>query len=96
MTTVTPYRSTARDAHDGFGPLLHAEWTKFRTVPGWVIGMLVAVLATAGLGLLIGKSTTPSCSAQGPSGQQGLVQHGAAGARVTGAALSDGARDHPH
>ena len=78
MTTVTPYRSTARDARDGFGPLLHAEWTKFRTVPGWVIGILVAVLVTAGLGLLIGKSTTPSCSAQGPGGQQGPVQHGAA------------------
>jgi ABC-type transport system involved in multi-copper enzyme maturation permease subunit len=78
MTTITPYRSTERDAGDGFGPLLHAEWTKFRTVPGWVIGMLVAVLATAGLGLLIGKSTTPSCSIQTNQGQQGPVQHGAA------------------
>ena len=25
---------------------LHAEWTKFRTVRGWVIGMAAALLAT--------------------------------------------------
>ena len=78
MTTITPYRSTARDARDGFGQLLHAEWTKFRTVRGWVIGMIVAVLVTGGLGVLIGKSTVPSCSVQTSSGQQGPVQHGAA------------------
>jgi ABC-type transport system involved in multi-copper enzyme maturation permease subunit len=78
MTTLTSYRSTARNARDGFGPLLHAEWTKFRTVPGWIIGMIVAVLVTGGLGLLIGKSTVPSCSSQNGAGQQGPVQHGAA------------------
>jgi ABC-type transport system involved in multi-copper enzyme maturation permease subunit len=78
MTTSTPYRSTARDARDGFGQLLHAEWTKFRTVRGWVIGMIIAVVVTGGLGVLIGKSTVPSCSVQNSSGQQGPVQHGAA------------------
>ena len=78
MTAITPYRSTARDARDGFGQLLHAEWTKFRTVRGWVMGMIVAVLVTGGLGVLIGKSTVPSCSVQTSSGQQGPVQHGAA------------------
>jgi ABC-type transport system involved in multi-copper enzyme maturation permease subunit len=78
MTAITPYRSTARGARDGFGQLLHAEWTKFRTVRGWVMGMIVAVLVTGGLGVLIGKSTVPSCSVQTSSGQQGPVQHGAA------------------
>ena len=74
MTTSTPYRSTARDAHDGFGQLLHAEWTKFRTMRGWVIGMIVAVLATAGIGLFIAKATgNVSCQAG-----NGPVQHGAA------------------
>ena len=34
------------------GRLLHAEWTKFRTVRGWVAGAFVVVLATVGLGLL--------------------------------------------
>ena len=33
--------------------MLHAEWTKFRTVRGWVIGMIVAPLVTVGLGQLI-------------------------------------------
>jgi hypothetical protein len=36
-----------RAERDSFGQLLHAEWTKFRTVRGWVIGMIV------GGGLLI-------------------------------------------
>ncbi len=78
MTTVTPYRSTARDARDGFGQLLHAEWTKFRTVRGWVIGMIVAVLITAGLGVFVAKTSAPSCTSQSGSGQHGPVQHGVA------------------
>jgi hypothetical protein len=78
MTTITPYRSTARDARDGFGQLLHAEWTKFRTVRGWVTGMIIAVVVTAGLGALLGQAVAPSCSAQTSSGQQGPTQHGAA------------------
>jgi ABC-type transport system involved in multi-copper enzyme maturation permease subunit len=78
MTTITSYRSTAREARDGFGPLLHAEWTKFRTVRGWIIGMILAVLVTAGLAVLIAKASIPSCSSQSSSGQQGPTQHGAA------------------
>jgi ABC-type transport system involved in multi-copper enzyme maturation permease subunit len=78
MTTITPYRSTARDARDGFGQLLHAEWTKFRTVRGWVIGMILAVVVTAGLGAFLARASSPSCSSQTGSGQQGPVQHGAA------------------
>ena len=72
MTTITPYRSTARDARDGFGQLLHAEWTKFRTVRGWVIGMIVAVLVTAGIGAASSRpaSASPSCQRSGGPGQQ--------------------------
>ncbi len=62
MTTIAPYRSPVQDGPDGFGQLLHAEWTKFRTVRGWVIGMIVAILVTAGLGLfLVAASTNVSC-----------------------------------
>jgi ABC-type transport system involved in multi-copper enzyme maturation permease subunit len=78
VTTITKYRSPIQDGRDGFPQLLHAEWTKFRTVRGWVIGMIVAVLVTAGLGVLIAKTTVPLCSSQSGSGQQGPVQHGAA------------------
>jgi ABC-type transport system involved in multi-copper enzyme maturation permease subunit len=52
--TITPYRSQARPGHDGFWLLLRAEWTKFRSVRGWVIAMAVLVVVTAGL-LLIGR-----------------------------------------
>jgi ABC-type multidrug transport system permease subunit len=79
MTTTMPYRSTEREARDGFGQVLHAEWTKFRTVRGWVVGMIVAFLVTAGLGVFLAKATgNASCSSQSTGGQQGPIQHGAA------------------
>jgi ABC-type transport system involved in multi-copper enzyme maturation permease subunit len=78
MTTITPYRSPVRDGRDGFGQLLHAEWTKFRTVRGWVIGMIIAILVIAGLGVfLVAASGHVSCGSVGPSGS-GPVQHGLA------------------
>jgi ABC-type transport system involved in multi-copper enzyme maturation permease subunit len=74
MTTVTPYRSTARDARDGFSQLLHAEWTKFHTVRGWAIGMIVAIGVTAGIGIFVAAGgASQSCQARG-----GPVQHGVA------------------
>ena len=36
----------------GFAQVLRAEWTKFRTVRGWVIGMIIAALVTVGIALL--------------------------------------------
>ena len=72
MTTSTPYRSTARDARDGFGQLLRAEWTKFRTVRGWVAGMIVAVLITAGIGLFVAAGgASQSCQSVGGPGSSG-------------------------
>jgi ABC-type transport system involved in multi-copper enzyme maturation permease subunit len=78
MTTGTPYRSGSRVGSDGFPQLLHAEWTKFRTVRGWVVGMIVAVLVTAGLGVFVAETTTASCSSVSSSGQHGPTRHGAA------------------
>ena len=61
---IAPYRSAAPAGNDGFGQLLWAEWTKFRTVRGWVIGLIVAGLLTAGIGLL----SHSECGSQaGPS-----------------------------
>jgi hypothetical protein len=47
--TVTPQRPVTEGA--GFGRLLYAEWTKFVTVRGWVIAMIVSALLTAGIGI---------------------------------------------
>src|SRR5215470_7075526 len=44
---ITPYRSGQRPGRDNFPQLLRAEWTKFRTVRGWVIAMVAAALLTA-------------------------------------------------
>jgi regulation of enolase protein 1 (concanavalin A-like superfamily) len=45
--TITPYRSGQRPGRDDFPHLLWAEWTKFRSVRGWVIAMVAAAALTA-------------------------------------------------
>jgi ABC-type transport system involved in multi-copper enzyme maturation permease subunit len=53
MTTLTPHRPPAAGPdRDHFARLLRAEWTKFRTVRGWLAAVLVAGLLTAAFGLL--------------------------------------------
>jgi ABC-type transport system involved in multi-copper enzyme maturation permease subunit len=59
--TVTPYQPGQQTGRDGFAQLLRAEWTKFRTVRGWVIGLLVAVLVMLGLGLFGAGGSSGSC-----------------------------------
>jgi len=44
---------------------VRAEWVKFRTVRGWVIGLVVAALAILALGL--GPSGQGSCGTNGPA-----------------------------
>ena len=80
MSTITPYRSPVQDERDGFGQLLHAEWTKFRTVRGWLIGMAVAILVIAGLGVFLVYASVAgvSCGSSGPGGSTQGLQHGAA------------------
>ncbi|HUD35349.1 MAG TPA: ABC transporter permease subunit [Streptosporangiaceae bacterium] len=79
MSTTTRTRpATARGLDDSFRALVRAEWTKFRTVRGWVIGMLIAALVTVVIVLLDHSScgiVTPNgapvgCSATiGPAGE---------------------------
>ncbi|GAA4074651.1 ABC transporter permease subunit [Nonomuraea soli] len=61
MTTTTRPRSQARAARDGFAQLLRAEWTKFRTVRGWTIGLVVALLVIPAFGLLFAANSFSSC-----------------------------------
>jgi ABC-type transport system involved in multi-copper enzyme maturation permease subunit len=59
--TVTPYRPGQQTGRDGFAQLVRAEWTKFRTIRGWVIGLVVAVLVMLGLGLFGAVGSNSSC-----------------------------------
>jgi hypothetical protein len=46
---------------DGFGRILRAEWTKFRTVRGWVIAMVVAAVLMDLVGLLAAAQSQVNC-----------------------------------
>jgi hypothetical protein len=76
MTTgaVTPHGSPLIPERDSFWYLVHAEWTKFRTVRGWVIAAGATILAitalafpfcaiSAGCAVNSGASGTPSAAA---------------------------------
>jgi ABC-type transport system involved in multi-copper enzyme maturation permease subunit len=66
--TITAYRPSLRTGPDSFARLLRAEWTKFRTVRGWVIGMIIAALLIVGIGLLNHSSCGGEVTPGGPSG----------------------------
>ncbi len=67
---------------------MHAEWTKFHTVRGWVIGMILAAILTVFVGLFADGNANIGCqSSNGPtrSGKACLpfVPHGPGGEVVT-------------
>ncbi|HEX4725990.1 MAG TPA: hypothetical protein VH333_26010 [Pseudonocardiaceae bacterium] len=68
------YKSTVDIGGAGFGSLLRAEWTKFRTVRGWTIGIAAAMLLTGLFGMLpsdvCSNGNAPCASAPtGPDGE---------------------------
>jgi hypothetical protein len=74
-TTTTPYRSSLPPARDSFARLVLAEFTKFRTVRGWVAGLIVGALLIVGVGLLAAAGSSQrscvgthgnACAAQTP------------------------------
>jgi hypothetical protein len=65
---------TRRAERGGFRGTLHAEWTKFRTVRGWVLAMAGALLVTVVVGLLGtaapgGRGTGSASYPKGPGGE---------------------------
>jgi hypothetical protein len=75
-STLTPYRSGRPPGRDGFAQLLHAEWTKFRTVRGWLIALsaaavlaILASIAIAGAGNGTQNSGAQNPGATGPNGE---------------------------
>ncbi len=72
----------------GFGPLLRSEWTKFRTVRGWVIGVFLAALLIVLVGLFAAGNGSNTCQTNGGpvlSGKACLpyIPHGPGGEVVT-------------
>ncbi len=72
--TTTPQRSSTPVRRTGFAQVLRAEWTKFRTVRGWVIGMIIAALVTVGIALL----DHSECGGQATPGGAVLAGYGCA------------------
>jgi hypothetical protein len=69
MTTqaVTPRRSPLTPERESFLRLVHAEWTKFRTVRGWVIAVLITIAVIAAFTFL-GADVSGGCTATSSGG----------------------------
>ncbi len=77
--TATVHRPEIATTEAGFSHLVRAELTKFRTVRGWVLGLLLAVVLTVLLGFTVLGGPTPcvaatDCMAIGPNGEA-VVDH---------------------
>lgn len=68
---VTSRRPGEGVGREGFPQLLHAEWTKFRTVRGWSAGMVAAALVLVLSALLVGVSGGQEGSPPVPIGPGG-------------------------
>jgi hypothetical protein len=51
---MTPVRGSRMAGRDGFTQLLRSEWTKFCTVRGWVVSLVLAAALTAGIPIALG------------------------------------------
>ena len=65
---LTPSRHGTTSEHGGFAHLLRAEWTKFRTVRGWVIAVIVAVLLSLLLAVFNASHSHLAPCTAGPDG----------------------------
>ncbi|HUC56989.1 MAG TPA: ABC transporter permease subunit [Streptosporangiaceae bacterium] len=84
-STLTPYRPAGSPGRDGFAQILHAEWTKFRTINGWLIAVVAAAALTALLPIAIaGTAGNPveSCHAGNCQVEGSVVATGPGGEAV--------------
>jgi ABC-type transport system involved in multi-copper enzyme maturation permease subunit len=79
--TVTPHRSPVTPERESFWNLVHAEWTKFRTVRGWVIAVLVTIVAITA-GAFLGTDVSGGCA--GGHAASGAASAAACPAQPTG------------
>jgi ABC-type transport system involved in multi-copper enzyme maturation permease subunit len=66
--TVAPHRSPLTPERESFWHLVHAEWTKFRTVRGWAIAVGVTIVMIAAFTLLGVTGSSSSCGAAHAAG----------------------------
>jgi ABC-type transport system involved in multi-copper enzyme maturation permease subunit len=64
---IAPRRPDLRPGRVSFAQSVRAEWVKFRTVRGWVIAMVIAVLITVLLGIFAAGNVNIGCQ-NGPNG----------------------------
>jgi ABC-type transport system involved in multi-copper enzyme maturation permease subunit len=86
--TITRYRPGPEAERDGFARALRAEWTKFRSVRGWVIGMILAALLTIFLGVFTAANANIGCQINNGPQKTGkaclpYIPHGPGGEIVT-------------
>jgi ABC-type transport system involved in multi-copper enzyme maturation permease subunit len=67
---MSAYQSALPRPRVGFTHLLRAEWTKLRTVRGWVIGLLVAAVITVAIGVLAAAGSHASACTIQPGNAQ--------------------------
>jgi hypothetical protein len=70
---IAPQDSAEQPGQDGFAQLLYAEWTKFKTVRGWVITAIAVAAVTAvaviDIAVIAQNHNTPPAVATGPDGE---------------------------
>ena len=82
---MTPYQSSVPLARDNFAQLVLAEFTKLRTVRGWVVGLVVGALLIVGIGVLSAAGSGGSCSPS--SGPANGAASGSAGGGTCGSGI---------
>jgi ABC-type transport system involved in multi-copper enzyme maturation permease subunit len=68
ITAYHPHRQAGRDGSrsgSGFARLVHAEWTKFRTLRGWLIAIVVAAVLIDVVAVLVPRGDTQCASGSG-------------------------------
>jgi ABC-type transport system involved in multi-copper enzyme maturation permease subunit len=65
ISVPRPEAGLGDGSRGGFGAALRAEWTKFRSVRGWVIGMILAALLTIFIGVFAAANASIGCQMNG-------------------------------
>jgi ABC-type transport system involved in multi-copper enzyme maturation permease subunit len=88
ISVPRPEAGPGDGSRGGFGTVLRAEWTKFRSVRGWVIGMILAALLMIFIGVFAAANASIGCAINGGPQKTGkaclpYVPHGPGGEIVT-------------